>query len=99
MNWLMIAPSTLLLDGSKALGAFSFSLNSGARVLISTFPQKAGSHGRPCQKVFFFSPPRTFLKIGKKASLAIARCSKHWATLHWSALGFQLSCCADKSPK
>src|SRR5215475_9719307 len=66
---------------------------------MSSFPHKAGSQGRFSQKVFFFFPLRTFSNVGKKATLAVTRWSKHWATLHWSALGFQLSCCAVKSPK
>src|SRR5207237_8243090 len=92
-------PSRLLLDGSKIFGAFSLRVDSGATALITIFPQKAGSHGRLSQKVFSFSPLRTFSKIWKKASLAVTRWSKHWATLHWSALGFQLSCCVVKSLK
>src|SRR5438034_1734003 len=94
----MIPPSTLLLDARKIFGAFSLRVDSGATDLISIFPQKAGSHGRLSQKVFFFSPLRTFSKVGKKAALAVTRWSKHWPTLQWSALGFQLSCGAVKSP-
>src|SRR5437867_11595205 len=29
----------------------------------------------------------------------VTRWSKHWAILHWSAPGFQLSCCVAKPPK
>ncbi len=29
----------------------------------------------------------------------VTRWSKHWAILHWSAPGFQLTCCVAKPPK
>src|SRR6266516_1059917 len=100
MNRWMTARSILLLDGGKKMfGAFRLRVVLGLTALITIFPQKAGSHGRLSQKVFFFSPLRIFSKIGKKASLAVTRWSKHWPTLHWSAPGFQLSCCAVESPK
>src|SRR5437870_2429142 len=90
--------SISLLEGLNTSGAFNFFVDSGDKYLMSIHPKKVGKTGRLSQKVRGFSPLMICSIIGKYDSLAVIKWSKHCPMSQLSAFGFQLSCCAVKSP-
>src|SRR5207247_10853497 len=95
---LMMFGSISLLECFNTSGSFNFFVDSGDKYLMSIHPKKVGKTGRLSQKVRGFSTLMICWIIGKYDSLAVIKWSKHCPMPQLSAFGFQLSCCAVKSP-
>src|SRR4051812_46790747 len=98
-RWLLYrrttSPSILEQVGRKILGVLDFFFAVSSTYFTMVRPQKALKGLLVSHHFILCLPSQRFFRAGIYCESDTIRCSRHWAMLHWSSSGFQLSCSCE----